>query len=268
MGSPSVNPSRSGSARSAASIDVLGCRIDAVGRDEAVSRIAALAHGSRPGLVVTLGVEMVMTAQHDPEFRRVVNAAALVTCDTIGLLLASRVRGGPLHERVTGVELVDALAARSASLSDVRLYLLGGAGDTAQRAADALRRAYPDAIIAGARDGYFDGGEDAAVAAAIRASGANVVLAGLGSPRQEHWLARNLAATGAGAGVGIGGSLDVYAGNVVRAPAFFQRTGLEWAYRLAKEPRRWRRQLALPRFAVAAAGEALTSRNRPNTPSA
>ena len=250
-----------------ASFEILGCRVDAVGRDEAVSRIAALANSGRPGLVVTLGVEMVMAAQRDPEFRSIVNGAALVTCDTVGLLLASRLRGGPLRERVTGVELVDALAARSASLGDVRLYLLGSAGDTAQRAADVLRTAYPGAIVAGARDGYFSASEEPSVVAAIRASGANVVLAGLGSPRQERWLAQNLAASGAGAGLGIGGSLDVYAGNVARAPAFFQRTGLEWAYRLAKEPWRWRRQLALPRFAVAALGEALTARTHRKTPS-
>jgi N-acetylglucosaminyldiphosphoundecaprenol N-acetyl-beta-D-mannosaminyltransferase len=89
-------------------------------------------------------------------------------------------------------------------------------------------------------------------------------LAGLGSPKQELWLARNLAATGCGAGIGVGGSFDVYAGNVERAPAFFQRAGLEWAYRLAKEPRRWRRQLALPRFALAALAETLTSRPERN----
>jgi len=250
-----------------ASFEILGCRVDAVGRDEAVSRIAALANSGRPGLVVTLGVEMVMAAQRDPEFRRIVNGAALVTCDTVGLLLASRLRGGPLRERVTGVELVDALAARSASLGDVRLYLLGSAGDTAQRAADVLRTAYPGAIVAGARDGYFSASDAPSVVAAIRASGANVVLAGLGSPRQERWLAQHLAASGAGAGLGVGGSFDVYAGNVARAPAFFQRTGLEWAYRLAKEPWRWRRQLALPRFAVAALGEALTARTHRKTPS-
>ena len=241
------------------SFQVLGCRIDAVGRGEAVARIAALAKGDAPGRVVTLGVEMVMAAQRDPAFRAVINSAALVTCDTIGLLLASRMRGGPLHERVTGVEMVGDLAARSASLGDVRLYLLGSGGDTAQRAAEALRRAYPGVIITGARDGYFRDAESEAVAAAIRAGGANVLLAGLGSPKQEVWLERNLAATGCGVGVGIGGSLDVYAGNVARAPAIFRRAGLEWAYRLAKEPRRWRRQLALPRFALAALGEALTS---------
>jgi N-acetylglucosaminyldiphosphoundecaprenol N-acetyl-beta-D-mannosaminyltransferase len=239
---------------------VLGCRVDAIGRDAAVACIAALANGTEPGLVVTLGVEMVMAAQRDAAFRDTIDRAALVTCDSIGLLLASRLRGGPLRERVTGVELVDALAARSASVSDVRLYLLGGAGDTAARAGNVLRQRYPGAVISGARDGYFGPAEDAAVTAAIRASGANVLLAGLGFPKQEFWIERHLAATGCGVGIGIGGSLDVYAGNVVRAPNLVRRTGLEWAYRLGKEPQRWRRQLALPRFALAALGEALTAR--------
>lgn len=253
-----------------AAIEILGCRVDAVGRDEAVARIAALANpstsssqaGGGHGLVVTLGVEMVMAAQRDEEFRRIVNSAAFVTCDTIGLLLASRLRHGPLRERVTGVELTGALAARSAAHGDLRLYLLGGAGDTARRAGEAVQHAYAGALIAGARDGYFSEDESTVVAAAIRASGANVLLAGLGSPKQEKWLVRHLAATGCGAGIGVGGTLDVLAGNVVRAPRLFQRTGLEWAYRLAKEPRRWRRQLVLPRFALAALGEALTARNR------
>ncbi|HEX3549376.1 MAG TPA: WecB/TagA/CpsF family glycosyltransferase [Candidatus Elarobacter sp.] len=250
------------------SFEVLGCRVDAVGRDEAVSRIAALANSGRPGLVVTLGVEMVMAARRDDAFRRIVNGAALVTCDTIGLLLASRLRGGPLRTRVTGVELVDALAARSASLGDIRLYLLGGAGDTAERAAAALRARYPEVQIAGTHDGYFSAADEPGIVAAIRNSGANVLLAGLGSPRQEQWLARHLAASGAGAGIGIGGSLDVYAGNVKRAPALFQRTGTEWAYRLAREPRRGRRQLALPRFAVAALGETLAARSHGKRPPA
>jgi len=237
------------------SIAILGCRVDAVGRDEAVARIAALANAGGAALVVTLGVEMVMAARRDEEFRRVVNGAALVTCDTVGLLQASRLRRGPLRERVTGVSLVEALADRSAASGDVRLYLLGGSGDTAARAADTLRRAHPGVAIAGARDGYFREAESAAVAGAIRAAGANVLLAGLGSPKQELWLARWLAATGCGVGIGVGGSLDVLAGNVVRAPAALQRLGLEWAYRLVTEPRRWRRQLALPRFAIAALGE-------------
>ncbi len=240
-----------------ASFDVLGCRVDAVGLHEAVTTVAALANGPTHALVVTLGVEMVMAAQRDEAFRRAIDGAALVTCDSIGLLLASRARGGPLRERATGVALVDALAARSAEIGDVSLYLLGGAGDTARRAGEALSAVHPGARIAGARDGYFAEDESESVAAAIRASGANVLLAGLGFPKQEFWLERHLGATGCMVGIGIGGSLDVYAGNVRRAPAFFQRTGTEWAYRLAKEPRRWRRRLALPRFALAALAEAL-----------
>jgi len=242
----------------------LGCRVDAVGRGEAVSRVAALARGPQPSVVVTLGVEMVMAAQRDAAFREVVNGAGLVTCDTIGLLLASRLRKGPLHERVTGVELVADLAERSASTGDVRLFLFGGAGDTAERAAVALRERFPGAQIAGTRNGYFDEGDSDAIAATIRASGANVLLAGLGFPKQEIWMSRHLAATGCGVGIGIGGSLDVYAGNVVRAPAVLSKAGLEWAYRLWREPRRWRRQLALPRFAFAALGEALTHGKRGN----
>ncbi|HEY0382089.1 MAG TPA: WecB/TagA/CpsF family glycosyltransferase [Candidatus Elarobacter sp.] len=239
---------------------VLGCRVDAIGRDAAVASIAALANGDKPGLVVTLGVEMVMAAQRDAQFRDTIDRAALVTCDSIGLLLASKLRGGPLHERVTGVELVDALAARSASAGDVRLYLLGGAGDTAARAGNALLQRHPGATISGARDGYFRPEESDAIAAAIRASGANVLLAGLGSPKQEFWIERYIAATGCGAGIGVGGSLDVYAGRVVRAPLLFRRTGLEWAYRLGTEPSRWRRQLALPRFAFAVLRETLSAR--------
>lgn len=225
-----------------------------------------MANARGAAVVVTLGVEMIMEAQRNDAFRRVVNGAALVTCDSIGLLLASRLRGGSVRERVTGVELVDALAARSASRGDVRLYLFGGAGDTARRAAATLQRRYPGLTVAGARSGYFREEESDAIAAAIAASGANVLLAGLGFPKQELWLARYLGATGCGVGIGVGGSLDVYAGNVVRAPATLRRLGLEWAYRLVKEPRRWRRQLALPRFALAALGEALSGRKAGNTP--
>ncbi len=247
-------------AASVPSIAILGCRVDAIDRQAAVERIAALANGAPGSLVVTLGVEMVMCAQRDTAFRAIVNAAALVVCDTIGLLVASRARGGPLRTRVTGVELIADLVARSAARGDVRLYLLGGSGDTAQCAARALLRRYPGAIIAGARDGYFHDTDSAEVAAAIAASGANVVCAGLGSPKQELWLARFAAATGCGAAIGVGGSLDVFAGNVRRAPRLIQAAGLEWAYRLIREPRRWRRQLALPRFVVSAARETLLER--------
>lgn len=239
------------------SLEILGCRVDAVDREEAVTRIAALAAGGSGALVVTLGVEMVMAAQRDAAFRALVNGAALSVCDTIGILFAARLRGAALRGRVTGVELVDALAARSVHDANLRLFLLGAGEGTAARAAEALRARVPGVRIAGTRHGYFSDAESPAVAQVIKESGATVLLAGLGSPKQEKWIAGFAASAGCGVGIGVGGSFDVLAGNVQRAPRAIQQAGLEWAYRLMREPRRWRRQLALPQFALAETAEIL-----------
>jgi N-acetylglucosaminyldiphosphoundecaprenol N-acetyl-beta-D-mannosaminyltransferase len=244
------------------SIAILGCRVDAVGRDAAVERIAELARTAPPSQVVTLGVEMVMYAQRDARFRALVNRSALSLCDTIGILLASRLRGGPLRERVTGVDVIEPLAERSAGAGDLRLFLFGASPGVAERAAAALAARHPGVRISGTHSGYFSPGESPAIAAQIATSGANVVLVGLGSPKQEFWLDEFLAATRCGVGIGVGGSFDVLAGTVARAPRAWQRLGLEWLYRLLCQPSRWRRQLALPAFALAALREAFVLRNQ------
>jgi N-acetylglucosaminyldiphosphoundecaprenol N-acetyl-beta-D-mannosaminyltransferase len=236
---------------------ILGCRVDAIGRAEAIERIEALAHGHTPAQVVTLGVEMIMYAQRDRRFRALLERSALSVCDTIGILLVSRLRGGPLRERVTGADLIEPLAERAARNKTLRFYFVGGAPGVAERAAAVLRARYPAVDIVGVRDGYFSAAESFGVAAAIAQSGANILLVGLGSPKQEFWLEEHLASTGCGVGIGVGGSFDVLAGAVPRAPRSWQRLGLEWLYRLVREPSRWRRQLALPRFAVAATREAI-----------
>ncbi len=223
--------------------------MDAIGTSEAVRRIVALARGEHPGIVVTLGTEMVVRAQGDERFRAIVNSAALSLCDTIGVLLAARMQGVRIAERTTGVDLIDPLS-EALAWEGLPVYLLGGRGDTAARAGVELARRHPGLAIAGARDGFFSEDESGAVAAAIARSGARVVLAGLGSPRQEYWLAEHLAATGARAGIGVGGSFDVIAGDVLRAPAVWRRLHVEWFYRLLSEPSRWRRQLALPYFVL------------------
>ncbi|HEV8019733.1 MAG TPA: WecB/TagA/CpsF family glycosyltransferase [Candidatus Lustribacter sp.] len=229
-------------------------------REDAVARIAALATGPTPALVVTLGVEMVMYARRDPRFRALIDASALSLCDTIGILLASRARHGPLRERVTGIDLIDPLVARSAAGEDLRFFLFGSAPGIAERAAIALRQRHPGAAIVGTRDGYFAPGQSPTIVASIAASGANVLLVGLGSPKQEYWLEENLGATKCGVGIGVGGSFDVLAGTVPRAPRLWRKAGLEWLYRLIREPSRWRRQLVLPQFAFAATFEAMTQR--------
>jgi N-acetylglucosaminyldiphosphoundecaprenol N-acetyl-beta-D-mannosaminyltransferase len=244
----------------AASISILGCRVDAVRRDDAVARIVAAARGDRPFRIVTLGVEMIMYAQRDARFRETIAHADLLLCDTIGVLLASRLRGGPLRERVTGVDLIEPLAEASARTGDVRFFFFGGAPGVAERAAQTLRERYPGIRIAGIRDGFFAPDDNENIIAQIAASGANILLAGLGSPKQEYWLETNLAATTCPVGIGIGGSFDVIAGTKRRAPRVLQRLGLEWLFRLMQEPARWRRQLALPQFAVAVMREMLMQR--------
>lgn len=235
-------------------VRILGCRVDATGGADAVRRIAALAKGEGSSLVVTLGTEMIVAAQRDAAFRAAVNASALSLCDTIGVLYAARMYGVRIPERVTGVDLIDPLCDALAA-EGLSLYLLGSKGDTAARAGAALLARHPGLRIAGARDGYFSPAQDAEVAREIAATGASVVLVGLGSPRQEMWIRAHLAATGAHVGIGVGGSFDVVAGNVERAPERWRRLNLEWLYRLLKEPQRWRRQLALPLFVLLALRE-------------
>jgi N-acetylglucosaminyldiphosphoundecaprenol N-acetyl-beta-D-mannosaminyltransferase len=212
-----------------------------------VEQIMTLVHGQEPSYVVTLGTEMVVGAQDDERFRTILNGSALSLCDTVGVMYAARLHDVFIPQPVTGVDLIDplceALAAQEASV-----YFLGAAGDTAERAARSVLERHPKLSVAGWHNGYFPANEGGAVAAGIAKSGASVVFVGMGSPRQEYWLSEHLSETGCRVGMGVGGSFDVLAGNVARAPATWQKMGLEWLYRLIREPKRWRRQLVLPRF--------------------
>ncbi|MBV8148865.1 MAG: WecB/TagA/CpsF family glycosyltransferase [Candidatus Eremiobacteraeota bacterium] len=226
---------------------ILGCRLDLIDADEACARILAQAREGRGAQVVTLGTEMVVYAQRDDGFRAIVNACALSLCDTVGLLAVARRRGATLRERVTGIDLIQHLCEHAAN-EGLPIFFLGGAAGVAADAAAILEVQYPGLVVAGAHDGYFDPDRAAEVVAEIRASGARLLLAGLGSPRQEYWLAEHLCETGCSVGIGVGGSFDVISGRIERAPRLLRRFGLEWLYRLMKEPRRWRRQLALAQF--------------------
>ena len=236
------------------STNILGCRLDALDADAATRAIVQFAKERRAAQIVTLGTEMVVYAQRDARYRAVVNGCALSLCDTVGLLAVARSRGLDLQERVTGVELVEHLC-KAAAAEGLSVFLFGGAPGVAEEAARALQARYPGLRVAGTRNGYFDEAESAGIAREIRESGADLLFAGMGFPRQEFWLAQHLAETGCGAGMGVGGSFDVISGKVERAPEQWRRLGLEWLYRLVKEPKRWRRQLALPQFVLLIARE-------------
>jgi len=197
-------------------------------------------------LVVTIGSEMIVRAQTDHEFLEAVRGAALVVPDSIGAVLAARYGGFPVRERVTGVELTQKMAQQMGPA--LRVFLLGGAPGVAETAAQRLLSLGPGIHIAGTHDGYFQ--DDAEIVEKVKASGANVLLVALGFPRQELWLTRYGAACGVQVGIGVGGTLDVLSGRVQRAAQVFQKLGLEWFYRLTLQPSRWRRMLALPKFAL------------------
>ena len=234
--------------------DVLGVAFDDVTLEEAVDRGMALLDEEGPHLVATPNPEIVQIAEKDPEFARILADAALVLADGVGVIHAAKILGRPLKGRVPGIEFASALMERMARTGR-RLYLLGAKPGVAEMAAANLQAKYPGLVICGTHDGYFK--EDGPVVQAIRDSGAEAVFVCLGAPKQEKWIAANGAATGAKLLVGLGGSLDVFAGTVKRAPEAFQKLGMEWFYRLCTQPSRIGRMAKLPLFLVSAAGARL-----------
>ena len=232
-------------------IDVLGVAFDNVTMDEAVDRALAMLEEDRPHLVATPNPELVQRANKDPEFSDILSQADLVIPDGIGIIYAAKILGTPLRARVPGIDFASALLDRVAGTGK-RLFLLGAAPGVAEQAAVNLRAARPGLVVCGTHDGYFK--EDGPVADAIRAARADIVFVCLGAPKQEKWIAANGQAAGARLYIGLGGSLDVFAGKVERAPEGFQKLGLEWLYRLMKEPSRIGRMAKLPLFLVSAAG--------------
>lgn len=236
--------------RSLDRVEILGIPFDKVTMDEAVRRVATFIEEGGPHLVVTPNPEIVYASKTDPELRDLLRAASLVVPDGAGIVWASRYLGDPVPERVPGIDLMAGLLEMS-SRRGFRVFLLGSRPGVAEEAAHRLRQAYPGLSVAGTLHGYFRPEEEGQVIRTIRAAAPDILLVGMGAPRQEKWLARNLQRLGVPVGLGVGGSLDVWAGRARRAPPWMRRANLEWLYRLYREPRRAIRMLALPRFAWA-----------------
>lgn len=229
---------------------ILGVRVDAVTREEALAQIEAFVRQGGPHQVVTVNPEFIMEAQRNPAFRQALNRAALAVPDGARILWAARRLGRPLVEQVAGVDLVECIAARAAQ-TGWRLFLLGAAPGVAERAAGVLQTRYSGLTIAGTYAGSPAAAEEDGIVERIRAAQADILLVAYGAPAQDLWLARNLARTGAAVGMGVGGSFDYIAGVVPRAPLWMRQRGLEWLYRLVRQPWRWRRMAVLPRFVLA-----------------
>ncbi len=230
-------------------IPLLGIPVHAVTMADTLALVEGYMAEPRLHQIATVNPEFVMAAQSDAEFRRVLEQADLCLPDGVGLLYAARRYGRRLPERVPGSELVYRLAGRAAARG-WPLFLLGAAPGVADEAAGVLCGLYPNLCVAGTYAGSPDPAENEAIVRHVNDSGAALLFVAYGAPKQDKWIARNRAALPAvRVAIGVGGSLDFVTGRAVRAPRWMQRLGLEWLHRLIREPWRWRRMMALPRFA-------------------
>lgn len=243
---------------------VLGVAIDAITRAEALARLDRFVHEGRPRQVVTVNLDFLRLAQRDEPFRAALDSADLVVADGMPVVWLSKLSGTALPERVAGVDLFDD-CARLAAARGYRVFLLGAGPGVANEAAAVLQRRHPGLVIAGTiapPSWPFLAETDAAMVEAVRAARPAMLFVALGAPRQELWIAAHLHELGVPVCVGVGGSFDLLAGRLRRAPGWMQRAGLEWLFRLGQEPGRlWRRYLLgdLPLLARALGGRVLGS---------
>ena len=229
-------------------ISILGVRVDSVTMKEALDKLESFIHERNPHLVATANAEMVMVAQQDEELFTILNSADLVLADGAGVVWASGRLGSGVPERVAGYDLTQELLRRAAS-AGYRVYWLGAAPGIAELAAQKASALYPGLVSVGVHDGYF-AADDRAILQTIRETRPDILLCALGIPKQEKWLAGNLSQLQVPVAIGVGGSFDVMAGKVKRAPLWMQKSGLEWSYRLICQPSRILRMLALPKFVI------------------
>ncbi|SDW19776.1 WecB/TagA/CpsF family glycosyltransferase [Paenibacillus sp. CF384] len=208
-------------------------------------------HRSELFHVVTLNPEITMSCQHDTQLRNIVEEAGLLTADGMGIVMVSRLKGNPLPERVTGCDLLLQLLQASGPIART-YYLLGASKETNQLAAEEIERSYPGAKVIGRQHGFYGEHEEGRIIAEIGRLRPDILVVALGAPRSEQLIHRYKSVLNARIAMGVGGSLDIIAGTVKRAPAIWQKWNVEWLYRLLNQPSRWRRQLILPRFAIRA----------------
>ena len=227
----------------AARVNVAGVEVDNLSQDEAVVAIAQMIEAGGPHYLCVINAAKAVAASRDARLRATLAQAALVTADGMSVVWAARWLGKPLKERVTGIDLFARLV-KEAAARRWSVYFFGAEAESVRGVVERFKREHADLRVAGWRDGYFEPSQSKAIADGIRRSKADLLFVAMGSPAQEYWIAEHLEGTGARFAMGVGGSFDHLSGRRQRAPRWMQRRGLEWLYRLLREPRRlWRRYL-------------------------
>lgn len=229
-------------------VNIMGVPFLHTDQDSFVNLLEQRIQQKEKTFVITANPEVVMRSYQDKEFKTYINKATYITADGIGVVKAAQLLKNPLPGRVTGYDTMIQLLEK-ANQNNHKIYLLGAQKETLQKTIQNISSDYPNIQIVGSQDGYFDWDQND-IAATIAREKPAITFVALGVPRQEKWITENIDAFDQGIFIGIGGSFDVIAGTVKRAPVFWQKVNLEWFYRLLKQPSRWKRMLSLPRFAL------------------
>ena len=231
-------------------INILNVPVSSLSMQETVNYIQERLQKQQKTFVVTANAEIIMMAQNDSAYLELLRQADIVTPDGAGVVWAAKHLGSPVPERVAGYDLFHQLLLLAAK-TQKKVYFFGGKQGIAEQAADKAKVLYPGLVIAGCRNGYFQETENETIINDINSSGAEMLFAALGAPKQEFWLNENKEKLQANLLMGIGGSFDVLSGQTTRAPLWMQKAGLEWLYRLMKEPYRFKRMAStLPVFVL------------------
>lgn len=230
-------------------INILGVKVANMTLTETLEWVRMMVEQGKPRHVVTANAEIIYKAYKEPDFREMLDKADLVTADGSGVVLGSKLLGCPISERVTGIDLVQGIFQLAEEKGWV-LYFLGAGPDVVKKAVLNILGKYPRLRIVGYRDGYFSQEETEEVVSNILKAKPEILLVALGVPKQEEFIQKHMRNLNTPISIGVGGSFDVLAGVKFRAPVWMQEKGLEWLYRLYKEPWRYRRMLALPKFVL------------------
>lgn len=229
-------------------VNILGVPVDMVNREEAFAVFEKIFRESGCSMIVTPNSEIVQNASKDEELKALIGEADLIIPDGIGLVYASKIMGCPLSERVTGIDFLETIIAHLAETGE-SIFFFGSKPGVADAAAARMKEKYPGLRVAGTQNGYFTPEEEPGIVEQINASGADFLCVALGAPKQERFIAQHREEfTSVRGAIGVGGSLDVWAGNLKRAPEFYRKHGLEWLYRFIQQPSRIGRMAALPVF--------------------
>lgn len=202
--------------------------------------------------IVAINPEKIMMAEQDPSLRQLLNESTYQIPDGIGVSIASKLSGGAVRGRVTGIGMMENLLTL-ANNKQLKIFMYGATSETVQQAAQNIKERFPNLIVAGTLDGYVKDIQQ--IITAINEVQPHILFVALGSPKQELFIKNNMEQLNVNVFQGVGGSFDVFSGHVKRAPELFQKTGTEWLFRLIKQPSRIKRQLALPMFLVKVASK-------------